>query len=457
MSEQTATPVAATPVAASPTPAPAAPKQIDAQERHPALRGLMTALQQQAAPGETPKPKAEPEKPAAPVVAAKPVEAAPAEKPIKVKKAKGPERPPLPTAQAAPAAPVAAQPAPVQPTPKIEEQLSEDELAMLEDAREMEKRFSQKHQGLGQRTEKFMIENKAKLDQLKKEGLDPETDQEYQTWLKSVRPSVSARDYEELRVERATSRAREGMMKEHEQLKHDIHVRDEEPKIQHEVTQIYSELARTALPDDVQSELVRLQKEHGPKVGYEMLHKTHKLELDISERVMDAATKDIELFIKLTRETPLKRPILAFDSNNPDHLRIANLIGDTCSAFKENAPKENQIRDGKWFVTRDEWNSMPQEQRGQFWTFDNKELLKVAQRGIKPVIMQSIAAKKKELEAAGYSRAFQPAPAAPATPPTPTPRTNLRPSPIPNAPSAAPTIDARASSINSRLTAGRAG
>lgn len=417
----------------------------------------MSALQQQSAPGETPKPKAEPEKPATPAVAEKPVETAPAEKPIKVKKAKAPERPPLPTTQAAPVAPVAAQPAPVAPTQKIEELLSDDEQAMLEDAREMEKRFGQKHQGLGQKTEKFMRDNLTKLEQLKKEGVDPETDQEYQSWLKSARPSVSSRDYEELRVERATARAREGMQKDHEQLKHEIHVRDEEPKIRREVDQVYSELARTAMPDDMKTELDRLQKEHGPQKGWEMLEKTHKLEVDITERVMNAAVKDVELFIKLTRETPLKRPILAFDSNNPDHVRIANLIGETCSAFKESAPRESQIRDGKWFVTRDEWNNMPLDQRGQFWTFDNKELIKVAQRGIKPVIMQSIAAKKKELEAAGYSRVFQPAPSVPAAPPTPTPRTNLRPSPIPNAPSAAPTIDARASSINSRLTAGRAG
>jgi len=75
--------------------------------------------------------------------------------------------------------------------------------------------------------------------------------------------------------------------------------------------------------------------------------------------------------------------------------------------------------------------------------------------GVKPVIMKSIEAKRKSLEALGFTRAPRAAaPAAPAPAPTPTaPSAAPRPSPIPSPSSTNPSIPMNISSMASRLSA----
>ena len=404
-----------------------------------------------------PKPTTPPEKPAADPKDKKPdpatpAPAAPADKPIRAKKKAEPARPALPIPAPAAAPVPAAAPAPA--AAKIEDSLNEDELQMLEDSRDLEKLNGQKHGGLGKKTENYLREKQKRLAELKADGVDPETDTEFQQWEKLNQPTVTRRDYEQLRTHRVKEELRKEPNAELEEVKHQLFERDERPKIKKEVDDVYSELARTALPDEVNAEYARLSKEHGATKAWQMVEQSHKLEVEVTENVMNAAVSDVQLFKSLTRKGPTGRALVQFDDKNPDHLRISQMVADTCQAFKE-AGGPRQIQDGKWFVTRDEWNALPLEQRRNFWTFTDGDLIRVAMGGVKPVIMKSIEAKRKSLEALGFTRAPRAAaPAAPAPAPTPTaPSAAPRPSPIPSPSSTNPSIPMNISSMASRLSA----
>jgi hypothetical protein len=391
--------------------------------------------------------------------AAAPTPDAASEKPIKAKKKPAPERPALPVATqpAAPAptqAPAAPTPPPAAPVQKIEDVLNEDELQMLEDSRDLEKLTGAKHAGLSARTEKYLRENQKRLSELKADGIDPETDGDYQAWARANRPSVTARDYEQLRIHRVKEAVSKEPNTELENVKHQLFERDERPKIKQEVDQIYSRLARESMPDEVKTEFDRLSKDHGAPKAWEMVQSSHRLEVEITENVMNAAVADVELFKGLTRTSPSGRPLVKFDEGNPSHMRIHQMIGDTCQAFKE-LGGQSQVRDGKWFVTRDEWNSLPVDQRQNYWTFSNDELISVAMRGIKPVINKAIEAERKRMEARGFKRIIsqQVAPSQPTPPPTPTPSAAApRPSPIPNTATPNPAVSPSIASLASRLS-----
>jgi hypothetical protein len=397
----------------------------------------------------TPEPKKEEPKPKLETPAPEVKSDSP---PIKAKKK---ERPPLPTvapkAEPAPA-PVAAAAAPAPLD------VSEDERDALEDTKDFARLLGDKYKELPAKTEKFLREKQARMQKLLKEGDDPSEDPDFQKWLRDNEPKVTAREFEQLRMARVKEQLRKERDPELDNLKHELYVRDELPKIKQESRGIYSKLAREALPDELKNELARLQKEHGPEKGVQEFQKSHGFEFEVADRTMAAATEDAELFISLTRENPSTgKPVVAFDPKNPSHVRVNNMVAEVCEAWKA-AGGKSQIRDGKWFVTRDEWLAMPEAERVGFWTFNNTELLNVALAGVKEVITQAIAVERKRMEGRGFKRVVGSAPAAAAPQPAPQPTvsTSGRTSPVPPA-SSTPSPDGNplVNRLLTNLAAGR--
>jgi hypothetical protein len=380
-----------------------------------------------------PKPAATP--PAAPAAAAgtPPAE----ERPLKVRKPAPPKRPDLPLATPPAATPPPAQPAaaaaPQASDEEFEKGLIDGERQMLDDARYAEKANPVKYKGLGDRVKNYLKDHQKFLD----DNPDiSEDDPSYKKWMKEHRPAMSASDMREISEHRIAEKARGPVDQRVTELEHERRVQE-----------IYTQLTKDALPDDLAAAI----KEKGGLT--KEIQEEFSEELEVANHVFSLVTDDLKEFSRLTTKSKSGRPLATFATDKSDpkfeqHERLLKLVSDQCENFKATGGADLQ-RNGKWFVTRDEWAQIDPARRGEFWTFTNDEIVKRALAGVKGAIKQVIEHKREDLKKRGYVRQ-RPAPAAPApvTPPAPTSHPAPRPTPIPaGTPPATPGVDAGARSL----------
>lgn len=428
------TPVApATNAPASDTPPPAAPATQPAQNQAPAPSGpsklasqLMKVLTGGDGEPAADKPQAKPE----PVAEKKPEP----EKPITVrKKAEKPAPveapPPIPKKsdlKPAPTEPAVAKPEPVKKDDDadFEKDLLDDERTLLEDAREAEKRLGPKYAGQGAKMTAFLKEAAKKSEAAQKGDIDAD---DYRDWYAKNLPKIGAKDFREL--ERA--RIREDVAKDFEpKLMEEKHARwaeSEAPKIKAKGDALYAQLVQAALPEEMAKAIKDRTDGINPATdrakyieAVNSVAQDFRLEHEITESVVQAATADLEEFQRLTTVNPATRKALVeFNPNNPQHDRVLKIVSDVCEKFKQSGDPGIR-RDGKWFVTREEWTNMDPSQRGQFWTFSNDELIQRAMGNVKNVVAQAVTTQRERLEKHyGFKRSAPVAPAAPANTPPP--------------------------------------
>lgn len=435
-------PPVAAPAAVTPTPAPAAPSTpINSVTKKPiseAAHNLFKMLEESGDPlREENEEQEQPEKAvteATPPVAEKTAPAAVVEeKPIKVSK-KPVKRPdlPIPKEEAAvtPVAPVAT--APTAPDSNWEESLLDDEKAALADAKFAEQ-VNPKHKGLADKMGKFFRDQKKYLEE------HPDADEDDPGYKKilATQPALSATDKREIaeaRIEERVSKKYEPKLND---LQHELYVRDEEPKVDAEAAKIRHYLAFNALP----KEMLDVLKEKGLPV----LQKEYADELEVAGGLINTVTEDAKELLRITRINPkTQRPLgdIAGDESHPkweQHQRLAKLVNEVCNDFQKKAPQSEQVRDGKWFVTRDEWAKLPANARHQFWTFTNStehvnEMINRAMGWVPDLVSTKLKERQEALKARGYVRQRSEAPAAPAatTPPVASNNPSTpRPSPAP--------------------------
>lgn len=398
------------------------------------------------APAPKDKPAEKPNAEAKPGDAAKP-EGQP-EQPIRLRKQKI-NRPELPIE--APKPVVAPPPVEDKPDPQWEAGLDETQKEILADARDAEKQFPDRHKGLAARTAKFLRDDAAKR------AADDFDDQspEYRTWLERSQPKLSRQEIRELEETRVASRVEKQWKGKYDDLQHKLFVQKAEPQIENEGRQIFAQLSQTALPDEITAAI--------KKDGFDKASEHYRLELETAQEVLTTVADDLKEFKKLSTKDPETGRPMATEVTDPrdpkfvQHQRLGVMVTNVCESFKNTAPAEKQLRDGKWFVTRDEWMSIRPDQRHRFWTFNNAELATMAQGAVKAVVAAKINEKRAHISRYGWQPP-QPKPAQnvtppkPAAPPVPTsqPRTPA-PSAVPGNSETIAEIDARTTGLASRL------
>lgn len=396
----------------------------------------------------------------APEKTPEPVKPEPEKTPIGVRK-KPVKRPEIPVLSPKPTVTTAQTPiTAAKPDIEIpEDQLVPEEKEFLKDLADLESLDPAKYKGLSARGKRYVAE---RIKFLEAHPDIEEGDAEYQAWTKKNKPSVSSKEFTALEVHRQTSRVKQEYDGRLNDLQHENYVREETPKIKKEADDLYVKMARQAVPDEILADLDKAQRETNPAEGWKKTREQYAFELDIAERIMTEATADLEEFMRITRVNQTTgKSVKSVDMNNPLHVRLLEMIGEVCDQFKKGADQKQQIRDGKWFVTRDEWNSMAPEARSQFWTFKNNEIVDQSMRSIKMAIKGAIDQKRQEMTRYGFQRpvraAGQAAPATqtPPTPPTPgSPPPAPRPGPIPNNTPPSTGVDPRIASLAKHLTGG---
>lgn len=392
-----------------------------------------------------------PAKPAATEPAkTEPAKAPVAEKPIKVKPAKVAPAAPVETAppiprredlnKTAPVAPVAVGPAPAAPVVDdsvFEKDLHEEEQLLLEDAREAERLFGPKYSRHGEKMLKFLKDSAAKEADVKAGKIE---ESEYRDWYDENRPKLSVKDAREIQNIRAVERAKKELEPKIEQERHARWVDAEAPKAKAKGNEVYNKLASSALPDELAAAIAERTKGITDRAEYvkavQAAQKDYALESEVHDAIAQAAAGDIEEFYRLTTENPATRRTLSdFDDKNEQHNRIVNMVSGICNEFKATGGADLK-KDGKWFVTREEWTGMAPEQRAPFWTFTNEQLIDRAMANVKGAVNAAVEQRKKWLEDRGFKRTIA-APVVATTAPVVQPATRTappapRPSPAPS-------------------------
>ncbi len=474
------TPAPAAPAApATPTPStpppPATPPAAPAGDEKAKDRGtrIWKLLQDDSAepPGkkpETPKPAdPAPAAPAAPAAAAAPTDPtapAPDDKTIKAPKKRPIDKRPEPPTAAAPAAPAAVTAPAAAPAndDEWESSLIPEEKQLLDDAAEAESHLPGR-KGLKEQVKKFVKEHQKyladhpELDGDKEDPATQEAETKYERWLKKARPSLTESEQREVSEKRIAARVAQPLEQKTQQLEHELFVRDEEPKIVQRGEQVRSELNTNAMP----AEIVEFAQKHGVDVARQEFAD----ELKIHNRVVNMASACYQELIRLGTINPKNGKALASlevdPAKDPARAEIHELLGKiipgVCDEFKETATKTDLVRDGKWFVTREEWNNGYSKFPGQYWTFTNKEIAERSLRGVPAAIQRGIEAHREEMKSRGWERRkFTPGPAVPpavpATPLSSAPGPGA--SPVPPATAAQPAPVTPGSRIAAALTNG---
>lgn len=359
-------------------------------------------------------------------------------------------RPELPLAPPVPAATAQPKDESYKADPQWESGLDEEQREMLADAKFMEQRFPDKYKGWAARTAKFLKEH---ADVTNKETFDANSP-EYKLWLDKNQPRLSREQIREIEEVRVADRVNKEWAGKHADLQHKIFVREEEPKIQASGQGIFAEMANTALPDDIAQAI--------KKDGFAKANELYALEIGTAQNVLTAATEDITELIRLSTKDPETGRPLQGPVNDPadpkfaQHERLSGMIGYFDEQFKTTAPAEQQVRGGKWFVTRDEWAQIAPNQRHRFWTFALKDYVPLAKSHAKIAVAEAIGQRRKQMKELGWQPpAAKAPPAAPppkAPPPQPTNTPRLPAAvPTPGTPDPLPEIDARAARLAAQL------
>lgn len=376
-----------------------------AKEEDPKQTRGRTLHETLAAPDPEPKPPADSAS-AAPASAtvtppAAPAAAAPTApvKRVKVRRAAEPAPAPAPAPVAA--APVAA-PA---PEPKDEEaDLLDEEKDRLRIARFAAKKNPAKYADQDKKLLNYFKAHAAFV--AKKEAEDPEYDfsddnPEYKAFQAANRPPAIPA-FEERAMEREMMKE-EAIAAADERIAADREVRRIEelkPKLKKEADQFWHECVTTALPDNLMESI----KTHGSAKAREL----HPLEYEVADHVTSSAATAMNEFLELSHG------VKQFDKNNPQHIGIAKFIEEDCELFITGG--QDLVRDGKQFVSRADFHSMPAAKRGQqFWTFSDKEMIGRARLATKFSIQEMIKTESARRAAQGWTAptAAAPAPKAP--------------------------------------------
>lgn len=368
----------------------------------------------------------------------------------------------VPTPPAA-AAPAASPPAKTQAEldADFEKELVEEERVQLDDARAAERHMPEKYKGQGTKMAAFLKENVKKTEALDKGEIEQS---EYESWYAANIPKIGALDFRNIQHQRVKDDVAKEFEPKIEAERHARWVDSETPKLTAKGNETRMSILTNSYPEEVikaMSErsqgLTRGTPEWNKAVAD--VRKDYALEVETTERIVEAANEDIQELRRLTTVNPksgktlteLEQEAQVWDGQkwviNPNprtergqaHARILSMVNGVCEEYAK-AGADLQ-KDGKWFVTREQWADMTPAQRGPFWTFSIDDVINRASGMVRANVAAAVQYQIQQSAARGFKRTFAAPPAPAATPPAPPssgapPAPRSTPPPAPGAPAA---------------------
>ena len=281
------------------------------------------------------------------------------------------------------------------------------------------------YQGKDTQYLQFFKDHKKYLDKRLQEDpdVDLNEDQDYLRFLQQNRPDFNVELVKEAKTLKiAEENALKKLTPEIEKQQKELKRIKAEPAAKKAIASTQGLIAKS-VPSEIMTEF-----RNNPNFT-----KTHALEAKIVDRVLGDANAMAEAFHQIAGD------LVDFDEKNPVHARLSQWIDKEQNAFIQTGKTK---KNGKVFVRRERFPHIPANERQNYYTFSDNDLMKILAKRAGDSMKAQIDKSLKDLEASGFVRNGQPAPKA-QQPVVQQPTQRMNPSPRPG-----PSVDSKQSDPN---------
>tara|TARA_Y100000004_G_scaffold165945_1_gene197249 strand:+ start:18416 stop:19789 length:1374 start_codon:yes stop_codon:yes gene_type:complete len=300
------------------------------------------------------------------------------------------------------------------------ETLMPEEREVYDIAKYASKNMGEKYKGYDVKFKDYFTKSKAYLDKKMEDDphFNPATDEEYSSFIERNRPKLSATEAKKIErkmwVEEAKDEVRKELVPRTEALRREL----ERAKMQPVMGQAQAKFRNMAQKVVIPKEFREKFEKGGDKAIAEFA-KESPLEYSILENGTRKLLSYGDTLTGIFLNT------IDLDMNNPVHKELLDWVNLEQEGYISSGQTE---QDGKVFMRRERYYALPEDQRSQYYTWTDDDILKILALRVQEEVANSLEKQRLVLEKSGYVRQDatteapaqapkQVAPAQPAPPP----------------------------------------
>lgn len=224
---------------------------------------------------------------------------------------------------------------------------------------------------------------------------------EYQKLLRQHKPVYQSGDREELLIQRGVEK---GLSVAEKRFNEELKARDQklaDMEIRPQITKVLN-----TIEDDILSVLDK-DVAAAIKASPSKAAEESSIEAAIAITVIADTQASASEYLKLAKKS------IEYDENNSVHKKLVGFIQKQ-GEYLEQIPEANRQRDGKTLVSRARWATIPKEQRPNYCTFDDGDVLDMLAVSGRNYVTSAVKVAHEKIEKSGYERKGT-TPAKPAT------------------------------------------
>ncbi len=292
------------------------------------------------------------------------------------------------------------------------EGLMPEEREVYDIAKYASKNMGEQYKGYDTKFKDYFTKSKAYLDKKVDDDphFNPATDEEYATFIERNRPKLSSTEAKKIErkmwVEEAKREVRQELEPKTAAIKRELDRAKMQPVVGQAQAQFRNMAQKVIIPEEFREKF-----EKGGDAAIAEFAKERPLEYGILEKGTRKLLSYGDTLTGIFLNT------VDLDMNNPVHKELLDWVNVEQEGYIQSGQTEQE---GKMFMRRERYYALPENQRSQYYTWSDDDILKILALRVQEEVHGSLAQQQAILQKSGYVRQEQPAPA-PAPAPTPAP------------------------------------
>lgn len=302
-----------------------------------------------------------------------------------------------------------------------------------------DKKLGGDYKGKSEKFRTFLKKSKDYIEKKMSEDdfYDPSQDDQYSQFIQKNKPKFTRADedkvYREMILEEAEKRTSKKTSDRIANLERQLQKYEVQPKVQQAKANFRKVAQDTIIPEEYKKMLGDGKQEDIKKFSEENPFEYKILE-NYTQQLLTYSDALTDIFLDPSTQLDI--------DNNPIHKDLNQWIEKEQESFIQSGQTED---DGKLFMRRERYYSLPEDKRAEYYTWSDNDIMKILAIRYQNIVNNALTNQKKQMEAAGYTKAQVAQQTAPQQP-----KAVAQPQPKPPSVSATPrqgnTVDAKPAS-----------
>lgn len=222
-------------------------------------------------------------------------------------------------------------------------------------------------------------------------------DDDYRRFIKENRPEFTPQEAkkveQEMFIAKAEERALEKMRPEVERLRKEQELAQKKPVIAKKKSDFRAQ-SQHIIPEEFRATLA-----DGGEDAVKKLQESNPLEFQVMDQVSSNLLSLADTFVDVTSGT------IDYDESNAVHKQLLDWVQEEQDTYIDGGDTK---KDGKTFMRRERFFSLPEDKRSEYFTWSDDDLLGIMTVRAKQQLSAMLSHQKQVLEQAGYTRGAQP-------------------------------------------------